>query len=158
MSLQHQVAESKKISQALRHLLAFDQQEAGMKPEMSEGLAGVGFRLRNLVLVMREDQIFSAGVQVKSFPEFVHRHDGALEVPARASRADGRFPRSFAWLRGLPEREVASAVLIIFIDVDAGAILHAAEISFRKLAVLRKLGDAEVIRSVVGAVGETFVH
>ena len=38
VSLQHQIAQGEEVSQALRHLLAFDQQKAGMKPEMRERL------------------------------------------------------------------------------------------------------------------------
>ena len=79
-------------------------------------------------------------------------------MPARTTRSDRRIPRSFPRFGRLPQREVARAVFVVFIDVDAGAIQHAAEISFRELAVLGKFGDAEVIRPVVGAVGEAFFH
>ena len=36
--LQHQVAQGKEVAYALRHLLAFDQQEPRVKPETGEGL------------------------------------------------------------------------------------------------------------------------
>src|ERR1700685_554195 len=123
-----------------------------MEPEVREGLAGHGFRLRDLVFVMRENQIFSAGVKVEGLTEFTHRHDRALQMPAWAAGADRRFPGCLVRLGGLPESEIAGAVFVVFVDVNASAILHAAEISFRKFPILWKLGDAEVIRAVVGAV------
>ncbi len=90
--LKHQVTQGEEVAQALRHLLAFDQQEARMKPEVREGFSGKRFRLRDFVLVMREDQIFSAGMQIEGFAQLLHRHDGALDMPSRASRADRGIP------------------------------------------------------------------
>ena len=40
---------------------------------------------------------------------------------------------------------------------DAGAVEHAAEIFFRELAIGGKLFNAEVVRTVVGAVGDVFL-
>src|SRR5882762_2009209 len=112
MSLQHQVAQRIKISQALRHLLALDQKETHVKPEAHERLPGERFRLRNLVFMMREDQVFSARVQIKALAEFLHRHDRALQVPAGASRTDRALPGSLARLGRLPKRKVSRAVFI----------------------------------------------
>src|SRR5271165_2695324 len=68
MSLQHQIAQGIEVPQALRHLLTLNQQEAYVKPETREGFSGEGFGLCDLVLVMREDQIFSSSVQSKLSP------------------------------------------------------------------------------------------
>ena len=73
---------------------------------------------------MREDQVFSARMQIETFAEFLHRHDGALEMPARTARADRRVPRSLAGFGGFPESEIAGAVFVIFVDIDAGAVEH----------------------------------
>src|ERR1700694_5656580 len=110
MPFQKQVAEREEAPQTLRHLLAFTQQEAGMKPKLRERLAGIGFGLRDFVFVMREDEIFAARVQVESLSEFSHRHDGALQGPARTPRPNRRIPRGFPWFRRLPHREIACAV------------------------------------------------
>ena len=62
MSLQNQVAQGKKIAQAFGHLFAFDQQKSRVKPKMGKWLAGECLRLRDFVFVMRENQVFAAGV------------------------------------------------------------------------------------------------
>ena len=68
-----------------------------------------------------------------------------------------RIPRGFAGLGGFPEGEVAGAVFFVFVDVDASAVVHAGEIFFRELAVLGEFGDAEIVRAVVGAIGDVFL-
>src|ERR1039457_5889479 len=106
---------------------------------MRERLARKGFRLGDFVFMMRKDQVFSSGMQVEALSEFPHRHDGAFQVPARTPGSNRRIPRSFSWLGRLPEGEVARAVFVIFVDINAGAVQHVAEVFFRELAVLRKL-------------------
>ena len=128
MPFQHQIAEGEEISQALRHLLAFHQQKAGVKPEVREGLSGERLGLGDFVFVMRENQIFTAGVQVETLAQFLHRHDRALEMPAGAARPNHRVPGGFVGFRRFPQGEVAGAVLVVFIDIYASAIEHAAKI------------------------------
>src|SRR5579859_877311 len=77
-------------------------------------------------------------------------------MPAGAAWPDRRIPGSFAGLGSLPEREIAGAVFIVFVYVDAGAVEHAAEIALGELAVLGKFGDAEIVGAVIGPVGEVF--
>jgi len=76
-----------KISGRLGHLLAFDLQEAVVHPEIRhhprmEGAA----RLRDFVLVMREDQIDAATVDVEDFAEIPPRHRRAFDMPAGTAR------------------------------------------------------------------------
>ena len=99
VAAQQKIAKGKEIPFGLGHLAAFDQQEAHMHPVAREGLAGGGFRLRDLVLVMREHQVFAAGVQVEGFAEILHRHGGALDVPAGAAVAERGIPCVLAGLR-----------------------------------------------------------
>src|SRR5258707_11853522 len=66
MSLHHQIAECEKIPLAFGHLLALDQQKAHVQPVADELLSGQGFRLRDLILMMGEDQIFPTRMQVKA--------------------------------------------------------------------------------------------
>ena len=75
VAFEHQIAQRKKIARALRHLLAFNQQEPGVKPEVRELLAGERLGLCDFIFMVREDQVFAAGVQVKAVAEFLHRHD-----------------------------------------------------------------------------------
>ena len=153
MTLQDQVAQGVEVPQALRHLLAFDQEEAHVEPETGEGLSRERFRLCDLVFMVREDEIFSPGVQVEALAQFLHRHDGALQVPTGASRPDRSIPGSLTRLGRLPQRKVAGAVFVIFVNVYAGSVEHPAEIFLREFPILRKLRDAEIIRPIVGAVG-----
>src|SRR5580692_2018027 len=102
MAFQHQVAQRVEVPQALRHLLALDEQETHMKPETSERLSGQRLRLCDLVFMVRKDQVFSARMQIKALAEFLHRHHRTLQVPAWASRPNWRIPGSFARFGRLP--------------------------------------------------------
>src|ERR1035437_10435815 len=104
MSHQDEIADGEEIARDLRHLLAFHQQEARMHPEMHERLPGQRLRLRDLVFVMREDEVFAAGMNVEALAEVFHRHLRTLDVPARATGTDLGFPHRLAWFRRLPDR------------------------------------------------------
>ena len=96
-------------------------------------------------------------MEVEGVAEVLHRHGGALDVPAGAAGAEDGVPGVLAGLCGLPEGEVAGGVLLVLVDIDARAVFDAGEIFFGELAVLGKLGDAEVPGAVVGAIGDAFV-
>ena len=66
-------------------------------------------------------------------------------------------PRSLAGLGRFPEREVAGVVLFVLVNVDARAVFHARKIFLRELAVAGKLGDSEVVGTILGSVGEALV-
>ena len=74
------------IAERLRHLLAFDLQEAVVHPEIRHrrGVEGAA-RLRDLVLVMREHEIDAAAVDVEGLAEMLPRHRRAFDVPAGAA-------------------------------------------------------------------------
>src|SRR6266404_4140700 len=69
-----------------------------------------------------------------------------------------RVPEGFTRLRRLPQGEVADFFLIEAVGVHACAVFNRGQWFFRKLAVLGKLRDAEVIRTVVCAVRESLLH
>src|SRR5215472_2371923 len=104
--------------------------------------------------MMREGEVDAAAVYVQSVAEIFHGHRGALNMPARTSRADRRFPEMLARLRSLPESEVARVVLVVAIHVHTRAGLHPRHINFRQLPIARKLRDAE-IDGAVAVVGES---
>jgi hypothetical protein len=64
------------------------------------------FGLGNFVLVVGEDEVEAAAVQVDLLAEVPQRHRRALNVPARPAGAPGAIPGGLARLRALPEREV----------------------------------------------------
>jgi hypothetical protein len=136
IALEQQVAQGVEVALGLRHLLAFDEQEADVHPVPGEGLAGGGFGLRDLVLVVREHQVFAAGVEVEASPRnFIAMAEHSMCQPGRpapsASPSDAR--RAFG---GLPQGEVAGGVLVVLVDVDAGAVFDAVEVFLGELAVL----------------------
>src|SRR5439155_27257746 len=96
MPLQHEVAQGKKIAQALGHFFAFDQQKSRMKPEPDKRLASECFGLCDLVVVMRENQVLTARVQTEALAQLSHGHDGTLDVPAATHPTDNRCPKSLA--------------------------------------------------------------
>jgi hypothetical protein len=101
--LQH-VLDERAVAQALAHLLAAAAghgDQAVVEPVLREAVAGAG-RLRQLVLVVREDEVDPAGVHVEGLAEVVHGHGGALDVPPRPARAPRRRPRRLAGLGRLP--------------------------------------------------------
>ena len=75
-----------KLPSDSRHLLALDLQEAVVHP-VSRHQLGVPMRaarLGDLVLVVREDEVDAAAVDVERLAEVAPRHRRALDVPARA--------------------------------------------------------------------------
>ena len=153
VALEQQVAQGVEVALALGHLAAVDEQEAHVHPVAGKGLVGHALALRDLVFVVREHQVFAAGVQVEALAQVLHGHGGALDVPAGTAAADGGIPGGFAGLGGLPEGEVAGRVLLVLVDVDAGAVFHAGQVLLAQLAVLGKGGEAEVPGAVLGLVG-----
>src|ERR1700726_4813712 len=83
VALSDQIADRGEVLEALRHLLAHRiLQVLRMEPVANEGLSGCPFALRNLVLVVREDVVDAAGVNVEALAQVLHAHGGALDVPA----------------------------------------------------------------------------
>jgi len=92
VAFEEQVAEGVEVTLRLRHLLTFHQKETDVEPVARELDVGAGFGLGDLVFVVREHEIFAAGVEVEGVAEELHGHGGALDVPAGTARADGGVP------------------------------------------------------------------
>src|ERR1700688_1395845 len=101
-----------------------------------------------------ENQGLAASVKIETLAKLLHRHHRALDVPARASTPDPAVPRGLAGFGGLPEREIAGTVFLVFVNIDARAVFHSGKIFFRKLAVLGKFRNAEVIRTIIRAISK----
>ena len=125
-----------------------------MEPGPDERLAGRGLALGDLVLVVREDEVDAAGVDVERRAEVGHAHRRALDVPARLdpSPIAGR-PDRLTRLRPLPQGEVADVVLAVLVGLDPLADAQRLRIEPGQPPVRRPRGDAEEDRAVVGAVG-----
>src|SRR2546427_8035763 len=127
-----------------------------VQPVAREGFSGGRFALRDFVLVMREGEVDSAGVNVERFAEIFHGHRGAFDMPAGTARADGGLPEMFAGFRRLPECKIARAFLFVAVVVHARARLNARQIDLRQLAVIGKFGDAVVDRAFA-RIGESLL-
>src|SRR5258708_24807441 len=85
-----QIMNGDEVAEALRHLFAFDIQEAVVHPNARKRPAMVdGLRLGNLILVMRKNEIDPSAVDVESLAKKGLAHGGALEMPSRSSESIG---------------------------------------------------------------------
>src|SRR5436190_24383464 len=105
-------------------------------PVTDERFPGRSFALRDLVLVMRKDEIDGAGVDVERLAEELHRHRGALEMPAGTTFAERCLPRRLVFLLRFPEDEIARRLLLVLVVFDAAVFAAAIDLHLRELAVL----------------------
>ena len=75
----------KEVAQRFGHLHIINIQETIMHPVMRKFLIIAGFALCNFILMMREYQIFTAGMDINLLAKIFLRHDRALNVPARTT-------------------------------------------------------------------------
>src|SRR2546423_5286883 len=127
-----------------------------MQPVMRERLARVGLGLGDLALVVREDQIGAAAVDVKALAQVAYGHHRALDVPARPPGTPWAWPRGLAWLGSLPQREIARIALAL-VHLDARTSEQFVEILAREPAVRREAADLEV-DVAVDDVGDRLRH
>ncbi len=98
------------VAQRLRHLLAGQGHPGVVQPVPREAVAR-GVRLRPFVLVVREDQVHPAAVDVELRAEVGRGHRRALQVPAGPPVAPRRRPGRLPRLAALPQGEVAGVAL-----------------------------------------------
>lgn len=70
------------------------------------------FWLSDLIIVMRESQIFSSCMNVNSVSKYLISHCGALNMPAWSALSPFRRPARFSWLWRFPEREIVFILLL----------------------------------------------
>ena len=116
--------------------------QAVVQPITDHRFAVAAFALRDLVLVMRKDQVQSAAVDVEGFSQQLAAHGGAFDMPAGPSRAPRAGPGGLTGLGLFPERKVAGGPFPIG-RVPAFA-LHAVDRTVAQLAVARVFGDFEI--------------
>src|SRR5512133_2222730 len=93
-----------------------------MDPDLRERTRfGVGgLALRDLVFVMREDEVHATGVHREPVSEVVPAHGRALDVPPRPSAPPRAIPAPFVACRAFPKREIERVALRVVL-LDAGA-------------------------------------
>ena len=104
----------------------------------------------NLVLVMREDQVHAAGVDVdRRAAQQAQRHGRTLDVPARTSGPDSCTPTTARQaFDAFPQHEVAGIVFRVFVDVHARPGIQAIVIEPGQTSIGWQRRDLEVHRAV----------
>ena len=106
---------------------------------------GERFALRDLRLVVREDEVGAATVEVERRSVLVHRHRGALDVPTRSPDTERRAPRGLVRQRRLPEHEVERCPPVRIIGIAAARPGEAHHLLF---VVVRELTEAVERRDI----------
>ena len=155
-----QVADENQVAQGLRHLLALVRHQRLVHPVAHEAVAGGRLRLGRLALVVGEDEVGAAAVQVDGGAQLPHGQGRALDVPAGPARSPERLPRRLVLGRGLPEHEVERIALVGIVGIAAPLGRQRQHVLSRKVADLPEaveLGHLEV-DAAAGLVGETAVE
>ncbi len=87
-----QVAHEDQVAQRLAHLLAVVGDHRRVHPVPGQGLAGDRRALGDLALVVGEDQVGAAAVEVEGGAVGGQHHGRAFDVPARPAGAEGGVP------------------------------------------------------------------
>src|SRR5437867_10984439 len=128
MPLVKDLADREKVPQRLGHLLLVDLHESVVDPVPGKLLARRRAGLGNLVLVVREDEVLAAPVDVERVAQVLDRHGGTFDVPARASWPPRTRPGRITRLGGLPQRKVHRVALTL-IHFDAATGLQLVELA-----------------------------
>src|SRR6266542_2403197 len=105
-----QLGDEQRVAERLAHLLPAHGEQGVVQPVPGEAVSGRP-RLGDLVLVVREDEVGAAAVDVEGLAEVPGGHRRALQVPARAARPPRRLPLRLAGLGALPQGEVQRVAL-----------------------------------------------
>src|SRR3546814_11714727 len=112
------------LFRSLRHLLAVHHYVAVVHPQARHLRGAVGAAaLRDLVLVVREDEIEAAAVDVEDLAQVFHRHRGAFALPAQAAAAPGALPARLLPPSPLPHPAL-SGVILCSLDLHLRARPH----------------------------------
>ncbi len=113
--------------------------------------------LGDLVLVVGEDVVDAAAVDVEGRAQVAGAHGRALDVPARPARTDLGVPGGLARLGRLPQGEVVDALLLVLVGIAAGPGPAVLEADLGQAPIGRELVDGEIDRAVL-AVGDALVE
>ena len=144
------------IAERLRHLFVIDGQESVVDPVTCKIFAVMGTAaLRELVLVVRKDEVLAARMDVDRGAEVLLRHRRALDVPARPPASPRRIPTGQFRGRRFPQDEVVRISLVVG-DFYARARDHLAQASLRQRPVVVVTRNVEQ-HVAIGFVGEALL-
>ena len=137
----HDLVDEKRVAQGLAHLLPGRGHPRVVQPVAGEGITGRA-GLRYLVLMVREDEVQSAAVDIELRSQILLRHRRAFDVPSGSTIPPRGGPGGLTRLRALPHREVARIALRTGLRVVRGQ--HVVELLPAQRAVVRESADVEV--------------
>ena len=129
-----ELVEGDEVAQRLAHLLPVDGNHVVVHPVVHRFVTLCGYRLGNLALVVGEEQVHAAAVDVELLAQILGAHGRALEVPAGEAVAPGRRPAHDV-LGGclFPEGEVEAVVLLALPVELAGSVEQVVDVAARQL-------------------------
>ena len=129
-----------------------------MHPVAGELLAVGRLALCDLVLMMREDKVLAACMDVDLLAQIFFGHLRTLDMPSRTAFAPRGLPCRLALFLRLPEHEIKGIFLFILPGHKKGASagLQVIQVLVGKLAVILELPGAVVNRSVL-LIGIAFI-
>ena len=95
------LANGEKVTQAFGHFLVVDVDKTVVHPVFGHRLAESAFALGDFIFMVRELQVCTARMNVKTLAQQCTSHGGALNMPAGAARAKSCGPFGIVRLRGL---------------------------------------------------------
>src|SRR5258708_12893770 len=114
------------------HFLLSHVQKTGMDPIACKCFAGEALTLGALVLVVREDQIGTAAMDIDLFTQRFHCHRRTLDMPAGTSMTPGALPPRLFRFRCFPEGKVTRGPLAL-VCLDPPSALHPLPLSLANL-------------------------
>ena len=119
------------VAQRLGHLFVINGQEPVVHPVARKiGAVMSATTLRELILVMRKDQVLATSVNINRLAEVLLGHRRAFDVPAGPALAPRRIPARQFGRRGFPQDEVLGRPLVGR-NFDARPGDHLAKITLR---------------------------
>ncbi len=84
-----------------------------MHPIGGKGLSISRLALGDLILMVREDQVLPACMDIDLIAQILLRHDRTLDMPSGTPLAPGGLPVRLPLLLRLPEHEIIGVLLIL---------------------------------------------
>ena len=138
-----QLVDGKEIAQALAHFLAFNLKKAIMHPHIGHGVRAMGATgLSDLILMVREDQVQPAAMDIEGFAQIALGHGRAFDMPARTPPTPWTVPARLLGARKLPQYEIGG-IALMRIDGNARPGEIVGEVAAGKLAVVGHGFDGE---------------
>ena len=143
------ISYGEEIAERLRHLNIVNVDISVVHPIICERHAVAALALSDLILMVREDEILTAAMNVDRIAEETSYHRRTFDMPARSAMSPRGLPVRLARLCALPESEV-HRLFFDLADHNSCAGFKILKRLMRKLAVLVEFGGAEINIAVNG--------